>query len=135
MQSKRNFWLGLSAAFIAGLAVGALGGSYGSFRLAKSYFGSNWLYEQAKDVESKVAFLKTLRSDGQQETIEGLEVELDDDLISMQPDKFITKRTMAEIDTAVQMAKEYRLIHPRKSGRPMIDRMIVNLFANGYPEK
>lgn len=132
MSSRRSFWLGLILSLLAGLMTGAAGSAYFTYGKTRSYFGSEWLYEQSRDVQESLTLLKLLRSGNQKEALENLESRLDDDLISMQPDEFISERTTGEINKAVDAAKNYRLNYPRKSQRRFVDRMVQNVFERGF---
>jgi len=136
MASRRKFLLRLGLAFLAGGVVGlAIGGYFGT-HLMVSYFGNNWLHEQADDVQSRIVILKHLRAVKLGRAIELLEAQLDDDLISIEPDKYINGQTIADINEAIRAAKEYRSTNPRKSNRPHVDTMVTNVFSRGpYQEE
>ena len=131
MESKRKLIFVLALAFLAGCVVGLAIGGYGGMHLMVSYFGNNWLHEQADDILSRIVILKHVRATEQGRAIELLEAQLDDDLISIEPDQYINDQTIAEINEAIQKAKEYRSAHPRTSNRPHVDQMVKNVFSQG----
>jgi hypothetical protein len=129
MDGKRKLLIGLALAFLAGGLVGLAIGGYVGARLMVSYFGNNWLHEQASDVQSRIFILKHLRAAELGQAVELIEAQLDDDLISIEPDQYIDGQTIAEINEAIREAKEYRATHPRKSNRPHVDQMVTNVFS------
>lgn len=131
MASRKKALVSLGLAFLAGCIIGLAIGGYGGMRLMVSYFGNNWLHEQADDVLSRIVILKHVRAAEQGQAIELIETQLDDDLISIEPDTYINDQTIAEINEAIQKAKEYRSAHPRKSNRPHVDQMVKNVFSQG----
>jgi hypothetical protein len=129
MESKKKLIFGLALAFLVGGVAGLAIGGYVGARLMISYFGNNWLHEQADDVQSRIVILKHLRTAELGQAVELIEAQLDDDLISMEPDKYINDQTIAEINEAIREAKKYRSANPRKSNRPHVDRMVTNVFS------
>ena len=87
------------------------------------------LHEQADDIQSRIVILKQLRGGTQAKAIELLESQLDDDVISIEPDKYINDQTIADINNAIREAKAYRSTHPRTSNRPHVDTMVSNVFS------
>jgi hypothetical protein len=128
MEGKKRIIVGLGLAFLVGGMVGLAIGGYVGMRLMFSYFGNNWLHEQAADVQARIVILKHLRSAEKDQAIELLEAQLDDDLISIEPDKYINGQTISEINNAIREAREYRSTYPRTSNRPHVDTMVKNVF-------
>jgi hypothetical protein len=129
MESRSKLLWGLALGFLLGAVVGLVVGGYGGFHFATSHFGSEWLYEQAMDVESRVVILRHLRAGKTAQAMEILENQMEDDLISMEPDARIKAATISEINKAIRVSKEYRLAHPRKGKRPGIEKMLANVFS------
>jgi hypothetical protein len=129
MESKKKLILGFGLAFLVGGIVGLAIGGYVGMHLMVSYFGNNWLHEQADDVQSRIVILKHVRAGQKNQAVELLEAQLDDDLISIEPDKYINDQTISEINEAIREAKEYRATNPRKSNRPHVDQMVTNVFS------
>jgi hypothetical protein len=129
MESKRKLIFSLALAFLAGGVVGLAIGGYVGMNLMVSYFGNNWLHEQTDDVLSRIVILKHVRSGQKNQAVELLEAQLDDDLISIELDKYINDQTISEINEAIREAKEYRAENPRKSNRPHVDQMVTNVFS------
>jgi hypothetical protein len=129
MNSRKKAFIGLGIAFLAGGIVGLAIGGYAGMHMMFSYFGNNWLHEQADDIQSRIVILKHLRGGKQVQAIELLESQLDDDVISIEPDKYINIQTIADINNAIREAKEYRLIYPRTSNRSHVDAMVNNVFS------
>ena len=129
MKSKNKALLGLGIAFLVGGVVGLAIGGYAGMHMMFSFFGNNWLHEQADDIQSRIIILKHVRGGKQAQAIELLESQLDDDLISIEPDKYINEQTIADINNAIHQAKAYRSEHPRTSNRSHVDAMVSNVFS------
>jgi hypothetical protein len=129
MEGKKKVIVSLSLAFLVGGIVGLAIGGYVGMRLMVSYFGNNWLHEQAADIQARIVILKHLGSAEKNQAIELLEAQLDDDLISIEPDKYINDQTIFEINNVIREAREYRSRHPRASNRPHVDTMVKNVFS------
>jgi hypothetical protein len=129
MKSRKKAIVGLGIAFFVGGVVGVAIGGYVASHLMASYFGNNWLHEQADDIQSRIVILQHLRGGKQSQAVELLEVQLDDDVISIEPDKYINAQTITDINSAIREAKKYRSAHPRTSNRPHVDAMVNNVFS------
>jgi hypothetical protein len=129
MTNRKKTLVGLGLMFLAGCSFGLAIGGYVGMRLMFSYFGNNWLHEQAADIQARIVVLKQLRSAEKGQAVELLEAQLDDDLISIEPDKYINDQTISEINNAIREAREYRSRHPRASNRPHVDMMVKNVFS------
>lgn len=129
MNSRKKTLVGLGLALLAGGVVGLAIGGYAGMHMMLSYFGNHWLHEQADDIQSRIVILKHLRGGKQAQAVELLESQLDDDLISIEPDKYINTQTIADIDNAIRAAKEYRSVYYRTSTRPHVDAMVNNVFS------
>ncbi len=129
MISRKKLILGLGLVFLAGGVVGLAIGGYVGIHSTVSYFGNKWLHEQADDVQSRIVILKHLRAAQKPQAVELLETQLDDDLISIEPDEYINDQTISEINEAIRKVKEYRSAKPRKSNRPHVDKMVTNVFS------
>ncbi|MBN1255801.1 MAG: hypothetical protein JXA50_11055 [Deltaproteobacteria bacterium] len=129
MTSRKKALAGLGLAFLVGGVIGLAIGGYVGMRLMVSFFGNNWLHEQAADVQTRIVILKHLRAAERNQAIELLEAQLDDDLISIEPDKYINDQTISDINNAIHEAREYRSNHPRASNRPHVDTMVKNVFS------
>jgi uncharacterized iron-regulated membrane protein len=129
MNSRKKALIGLGIAFLVGGIVGLAISGYAGMHMMFSYFGNNWLHEQAEDIQSHIVILRHLRAGKQAQAVELLEVKLDDDVISIEPDKYINARTITDINSAIREAKEYRSTHPRTSNRPHVDAMVTNVFS------
>jgi hypothetical protein len=129
MKTRTKAIVGLGLAFLVVGVVGLAIGGYVGSHIMVSYFGNNWLHEQADDVLARIVILKHLRAGQQIQAVELLEAQLDDDLISIEPDKYIKEQTIADINKAVREAKEYRSAHPRTSNRPHVDSMVTHVFS------
>jgi hypothetical protein len=120
---------GLGLVFLVGGVVGLAIGGYAGMHMMFSFFGNNWLHEQADDIQSRIVILKHVRGGKQAQAIELLESHLDDDLISIEPDKYINEQTIADINDAIREAKAYRSVYPRTSNRTHVDAMVNNVFS------
>ena len=129
MKNRTKTLYGLGLTFFVGGVVGLAIGGYVGMHLMFSFFGNNWLHEQADDIQSRIVILKHLRGGKQAQAIELLEAQLDDDLISIEPDKYINEQTIADINNTIREAKEYRSTYPRSSNRPHVDAMVSNVFS------
>lgn len=129
MTNRKKTFAGLGLMFLAGCIIGLAIGGYVGMRLMFSYFGNNWLHEQAADIQTRIIILQHLRSAEKDQAVELLEAQLDDDLISIEPDKYINDQTISEINNAINEARKYRSIHPRTSNRPFVDTMVKNVFS------
>jgi hypothetical protein len=129
MNSRKKVLFGLGIAFLVGGVVGLAIGGYAGMHMMFSYFGNNWLHEQADDIQSRIVILQHLRGGKQAQAVELLESQLDDDVISIEPDQYINARTIADINGAIREAKAYRSTHPRTSNRPHVDAMVSNVFS------
>ena len=129
MASRGAFWGGIAGSLVVGGVLGFVSGWYGGFEMTTAHYGNEWLYEQARDVESRVAVLRALRSGHTEAASERLEAELDDDLISIRPDQRIGQRTVDEINRAIAQAKAYRTDFPHTSSRAQIDKMVEEVLA------
>ncbi len=130
MTSKKSVALISVIFFFVGGFIGtAIGGYYG-VELTTAGFGNRWLAEQANDIESRIANLINIRENRQDEGLEAMERQLEDDLISIEPDHRIKPPTLDAINTAIQKAKEYRKLYPRISSRPAIEKMVEAVFNN-----
>ena len=134
MASRGAFWGGIAGSLLVGGVLGFVSGWYSGFETTTAHYGNEWLYEQANDVETRVAVLRALRTGHDEVAGERLEAALDNDLISIRPDQRIGRRTLDEINKAIAEAKEYRTDFPHFSKRPKIDRMVHEIFA-GAPYK
>jgi len=119
--------------FVGGLIGTAVGGYYG-VELTTADFGNRWLSEQANDIDSRISNLINMRENRQDENLEAMERQLEDDLISIEPDHRIKPPTLDAINAVIQKAKEYRAAYPRTSSRPAIERMVEAVF-NQAPYK
>ena len=131
MQSKGKFLLGLALAFLGGAVVGLAIGGFGGFSYGTSYKRNEFIYRDAKDVQSQVVILRHLRKEEKDQAIELLENRLDDQLVMFDPvEPFpgLTGREMSEINKGIRASKEYRLAYPRKSKRSIVDEMVRNVF-------
>lgn len=129
MKNRTKTLYGLGLAFLVGGVVGLTIGGYAGMHMMFSFFGNNWLHEQADDIQSRIVILKHLRGGKQAQAIELLESQLDDDVISIEPDKYINEQTITDINNAIREAKAYRSAHPRTSNRPHVDAMVNNVFS------
>lgn len=72
------------------------GGDIG-FELTTTRFGNEWLNEQANDISSRITILKNVREGRHEEALEVMERQLEDDLISIEPDHRIKELTLSAI--------------------------------------
>jgi hypothetical protein len=128
MGDKRTLWISVLT-FLAGAVAGSGAGFYAGFEFTAGWIGSNWLSEQADDIHAELALLSQLRADSSEQAIELLESNLDDDLISIEPDERINERTLTAIRQAITAAREYREQRPRTSDRSHVDAMVANVLA------
>lgn len=132
MENRTKFIVGLSVAFLAGAAGGLALGGYGGLRLAAGSFLDGCVSRNAREIQTRVAALKELRAGRHQQAIELIESDLDDALIILDPAEpypGLTERAVTDVRKAISGAKAYRTEHPRKSTRPAVDKMVMNLFA------
>lgn len=134
MASRGVFWGAVAGSLLVGGVVGFAAGWYGGFEMTAAHYGNEWLYEQARDVESRIAVLRELRSGRSTAAAERLEADLDDDLIAIRPDPRIGRRTVDEINKAIAEVRAYRSEYPYTSSRPQIARMVEEVLA-GAPYK
>lgn len=98
----------------------------------RDYFGSHWLNEQRNDIRSKMVMLGYLRSGETAKAAEMLEELMYDDLIALEPDRFILRRTKDNINQTRSEVRAFRAKNPY-TRRSMIDRMIERtLFHPPY---
>ncbi len=128
MTTKKMRSLTVIAAVIVGGLVGAAIGGYFGVDLTTAGFGNRWLEEQAQDIDSRIANLKKIREGLQEEALEAMERQLEDDLISIEPDDRIKQPTLGAINTAIQNAREYRTQYPIATSRPAIEKMVEAVF-------
>ena len=131
MQSRGKFLLGLALAFLGGAVIGLAIGGYEGFSHGSSYTHHDYIYRDARDVQSQVVILRHLRKEESDQAIELLEGHLDDQLVMFDPSEpfpGLTGREMSEINKAISDSKEYRAVYPRKSNRSFVDEMVRNVF-------
>ena len=128
MTSKKAIGIYIVISFFVGGLVGFVAGGYIGFELTSASFGNRWLYEQATDISSRITILKNAREGRHEETMELMERQLEDDLISIEPDRRIKERTLSAINSAIKNAKDYRTQYPRASSRPSIEKMVEAVF-------
>jgi hypothetical protein len=126
--NKKALWTAVLA-FLTGAVLGSGAGFYAGFEFTAGWIGSNWLSEQAEDIHTELSLLAQLRGDSSEQAIEQLESNLDDDLISIEPDERINDRTLTAIRQAIAAAREYREQRPRTSDRSHVDAMVANVLA------
>lgn len=120
----------LSAVAILAVALASvLLGAYFGYSQARSYFGSRWLDEQSNDIRSRLVMLGYLKSEETARAAEMLEDLMYDDLIALEPDRFIDRRTKDNINQTLSEVRAYRSKSPY-SRRPMIDRMVEQALAH-----
>src|SRR4030043_1758094 len=132
MTSRRKSIVGLGLAFLVGSVVGLAIGGYGGFRWGRSGIIDKCLYKDAGAIQSHVVILKHLRAAQTSQAVELLESQLDDALILFdpwEPYPRLTNRTISEINKAIRESKEYRSANPRHSTRPVVDKMVTNVFS------
>ncbi len=123
MTSKKVVGIYIVISFFVGGLVGFVAGGYIGFELTTASFGNKWLDEQANDISSRITILKNVREGRHDEAVEVMERQLEDDLISIEPDRRIKERTLSSINGAIKNAKNYRMQYPRTSSRPSIEKM------------
>ena len=115
--------------FIAGVAGGAVGGWY----FGAEWLVNRWVAEQADDIKGDIELLRLLHA-GNTLAIEQLEVRLDDDLVTLEPEGYrVKRRVRAEMDTALHAAQQYRTEQPRTSNRGHVDKMVREVLNKQYP--
>ncbi|GEM_PF-6091283 len=120
----------LSAAAILAVALAsAVAGAYFGYSRARGYFGSHWLNEQSNDIRSRLVMLGYLRSGEHAKVAEMLEDQMYDDLIALEPDRFIDRRTKDNINQTMSEVRAYRAGSPY-ARRPMIDRMVEQALSH-----
>lgn len=129
MASRGVFWGGIAGSLLVGGVAGFVAGWYGGIQMTMAHYGDQWLYEQAHDIESRVAVLRALRTGREKAARRRLENELNDDLIAIRPDRQTGRRTVGEINKAVADAQAYRADFPYTSGHPKIDELVKKVFA------
>lgn len=127
MTRGRKIILSAAAIVAATLASAALGAYFG-YSQARSYFGSHWLDEQSNDIRSRLVMLGYLRSGESARAAGMLEDLMYDDLIALEPDRFIDRRTKNNINQTLMEVRAYRSNNPY-SRRPMIDRMVEKALS------
>src|SRR5215213_8870505 len=103
---------------IVGVLVGVAAGGYGGIRYGSGLMLNDCMHQAARDVERLVAMLKHVRAGQRDQALELVEAWMDDALILFdpaQPYHGLQPKTVAEMNKALQDAKEYRAAHPRKS--------------------
>ncbi len=128
MTSKKAVGIYIVISFFVGGLVGFVAGGYISFELTTTRFGNKWLDEQANDISSRITILKNVREGRHEEAVEVMERQLEDDLISIEPDHRIKEGTLSAINGAIQNAKDYRTQYPRTPSRPSIEKMVADVF-------
>jgi len=128
MTSKKTVGIYIVISFFVGGLVGIVAGGYIGFELTTANFGNEWLYEQANDISSRTTILRNIREGRHKEAVEVMERQLEDDLISIEPDHRIKERTISAINSAIQNAKDYRTQYPRTPSRPSIEKMAEDVF-------
>ena len=131
MTTKKAVGTYIVISFFVGGLVGFVAGGYISFELTTTRFGNEWLNEQANDISSRITILKNVREGRHEEAVEVMERQLEDDLISIEPDHRIKELTLSAINGAIQNAKDYRTQYPRTPSRPSIEKMVEDVFKRG----
>ena len=128
MTSKKTVGIYIVISLFVGGLVGIVAGGYIGFHLTTANFGNEWLYEQSNDISSRTTILRNIREGRHEDAVEMMERQLEDDLISIEPDHRIKERTLSAINSAIQSAKEYRTQYPRTPSRPSIEKMAEDVF-------
>lgn len=118
----------LAAAFILVAVLSSAAGAWFGYSHARSFFGSSWLNEQSNDIRSRLVVIGYLRSGEGARAAEMLEDQMYDDLIALEPDRFIDRRAKDNINQTLSEVRAYRS-HSPYSRRPMIDRMVEQALA------
>lgn len=129
MASRGVFWGAVAGSLLVGGVAGFAAGWYGGFEMTSTHYGNEWLYEQARDVESRISVLRALRSGQRGVAADRLEAELDDDLVGIRPDPRIGRRTVDEINKAIAEVRAYRSEYPYTASRPQIGRMVEEVLS------
>lgn len=116
-------------------AVGLVAGGAGGYTLARSSLASAWLQEQAVDVEERVSLLWMLKVGEVEDAVEGLERAVDDDLIAMTVDRYVSDAALERIHAMLQQARRYRETYPRETGRDFIDRNVAIRLSGGLSDE
>lgn len=127
MTRARKIALSVAPLLIALLTSAAVGAYFG-YSQARSYFGSHWLDEQSNDIRSRLVMLGYLKSGETARAAEMLEDLMYDDLIALEPDRFIDRRTKDNINQTLAEVRAHRTKYPY-SRRPMIDRMVERALS------
>jgi hypothetical protein len=117
-----------AAAFLLVAVASAVLGAYFGYSRARGYFGSQWLGEQCLDIRSRLVLLSYLKSSDPAKTAEMLEDQMYDDVISLEPDRFIDRRAKDNINQTLAEVRAYRSANPN-TRRPMIDRMVEKALS------
>jgi hypothetical protein len=128
MTKGQKIVLSAAAILAAALALFILGAYFG-YSHARSYFGSRWLDEQSNDIRSRLVMLGYLRGGDAKKATEMMEDLMYDDLIALEPDRFIDRRTKNNINQTLAEVRAYRSNNPY-ARRPMIDRMVEQALAH-----
>ena len=119
---------------IAGVIAGVAAGGYGGVRYGSGLILDDCMHQAARDVERLVATLKHVRAGQRDQAVELVEAWMDDALILFapaQPYHGLQPKTVAEMNKALQDAKDYRAANPRKSSRPHVDKMVADVLTRG----
>lgn len=131
MEQRRKSLGGLILGGAMLVLAGFLIGGYGGSQLTATFLVNQGLNRDARDMQSQVMTLQHLREGEVLQAIELLESRLDNNLISFdprEPFEGLSEQTQVSLEGAINQAKAYRQLHPRKSGRAYEDEMVENLF-------
>lgn len=118
-----------AAAVLVAILVSAVVGAYFGYSHARGYIGSRWLDEQSNDIRRSLVMLGYLRSGESAKAAEIMEDQMYDDVIVLEPDRFIDRRTKDNINQTLSEVRAYRTKNPY-TRRPMIDQMVEQALAH-----
>lgn len=113
---------------LACLAAGAVG-LYAGHATTRSMLGSDWLREQARDVEDRVRALRHLREGDAERAYEMMESAVDADLIAMTVDRYIDEAAVARVRDMLDTVRTYRAAYPRETGNAFVDHNVARRLA------
>lgn len=122
---------GLAIVFLLAVAAAGIAG----WHRGHDFLLNAWVQEQAKDVQGHIGALQKLRSGDANAAVELLETQLDDDLVTLEPEGYqLQAQALSEMHAALDAARGYRGEFPRESRRGIIDEMVRNALSREIPE-
>lgn len=128
MTNRTKLILVVLGAFLGGGIAGGIAGGYVAIYFTSRFFTDGWMLGNSVDTQTHVSILQNLRAGETKKAIEFLETTLDGKIVSLQTSEKNAQRTNEAVAKAIQMAREYRAMHPRHTEYPEIDDMVSKVL-------